>query len=178
MFPSQTPLAVPRDQFIRSTSSVGRRQFRWGQVVLLLPGLLTAAAAWVLRPSMPGVAPGLLTVTSILTGFTFAMANTFWAKSIEARRDPRWAVDHQALDSIDTTRTHMMWTVAVGVATVAILTIFTLFGAVVVPGHLGLVLQAISRIGEAAAGGLVMYLICLVGVALYLFNRAVTILKA
>lgn len=178
MFPSQAPLAVPRDQFSRLTSNVGGRQLRWGQLILLIPGLLTGVGVWFAHPSLPAVSTGLLTVTSILTGFTFAMANNFWTKSIEARRDPHWAVEGKVLDLIDDTRTHMSWTVAVGVVTVAILTIFTLFGTTVVPGALGEFFRVASRVGGAVAGGLVLYIITLVSGALYLFNRAVTYLKA
>lgn len=178
MFPSQTPLAVPRDQFLRSTSSVGRRRLRWGQLLLLVPGLLTGVAVWFAQPPLPQLSAGVLPATAILTGFTFAMANTFWTKSVEARRDPRWAVDAQALDSIDDTRNHMIWTVAIGVLTVAILVIFALFGTTVIPGRIGAVLQVLTRLGEALAGALVLYLVTLVSAGLHLFNRAVAILKA
>lgn len=178
MFPSQTPLAVPRDQFLRLTSNVGRRRLRRGQLILLLPGAITGVGVWFANPVIASVSSGLLAVTSILTGFTFAMANTFWAKSIEARRDPRWAVDSAALDVIDDARTHMIWTVGVGVFTVAILTIFTLFGTTTVPGAAGAFFQLASRVGQALAGALVIYLLTLVSAALYFFNRAVAILKA
>lgn len=178
MFPSQTPLAVPRDQFLRVSSNVGRRRLRGGQLALVIPGALTGIGVWFANPSIVSVSSGLLAVTSILTGFTFAMANTFWAKSIEARRDPRWAVDSAALDVIDDSRTHMIWTVSIGVSAVAILTIFTLFGRTSVPGGVGEFLQLASRVGQALAGALVLYLLTLVIAALYFFNRAVAILKA
>lgn len=178
MFPSQTPLAVPRDQFLRDSSNVGDRKFRWGQIALLAPGGVVGAAAWWVSPAIGSISAGLLTVTSILTGFTFAMANTFWARSIDARRDPRWAVDGQVLDTLDETRNHMVWTVAVGVVTVAILGLFTLFGSTYVGGVAGEVFRAIGRVGAAVASGLVFYVITLVAVALYYFNRAVSILKA
>jgi hypothetical protein len=178
VFPSQAPLAVPRDQFSRSTSNLGRRSVRWGQILLLVPAIVVGVIAYIVRTQMVDVAGGLLTVTSILTGFTFAMANTFWSKSIEARRDPRWSVDSAALDVIDDSRNHMIWTVVVGVATVGILTVYTIFSTTVVDGRVGEILQAGTRVAAAVTASLVFYTITLVAGALRTFNRAVAILKA
>lgn len=178
MFPSQQPLAVPRDQFTRHRSPYTRRSPRWGQLLLLIPGCLTGLAAWWVQPPMTQVASGLLTATSILTGFTFAMATTFWNKSIDARRDPRWATSADVLDLLDNARNHLIWTVFVGVISVAVLALFSLFGHSEVHGWLADVMVLATRAGSAFAGFLVVYLITLVAAALKTFNEAVAVLKA
>lgn len=178
MFPSQQPLAVPRDQFTHHRSPYTRRSPRWSQLLLLLPGALTGLAAGWVQPPMTQVAPGLLTATSILTGFTFAMATTFWNKSIDARRDPRWATSTDVLDLLDNARTHLTWTVFVGVISVAVLALFSLFGHSEVQGWLVTIMAVVTRAGSGLAGFLVVYLITLVAAALKTFNEAVAVLKA
>lgn len=127
---------------------------------------------------MTQVAPGLLTATSILTGFTFGMATTFWNKSIDARRDPKWATGTDVLNLIDDARNHLIWTVFIGVASVAVLTLFSLFGHSTVSGWLVGPAAWASGIGTGLAAFLVIYSITLVAASLCTFNAAVAILKA
>lgn len=178
MFPSQSPLAVPRDQFTSYTSRVTPRRPRWGQTWLLVPAVVVGVTAWLLRPSMAQVAPGLLTAISILTGFTFTMAITFWTKTIEARRDPSWATDRESLQAIDQARTHMIWTVLIGVLAVALLALFSIFGHVDAPSRFAGAASFLTRLATAFVSLLAIYLITLVGAALRMFNQLVTILKA
>jgi hypothetical protein len=179
VLPSEHLLRVPIDQFTRETHQPGHRRARRAQGFLLLPGLLVGALVWVVEPTLTQVVGSLLTATSIMTGFTFAMANTFWSKSIDARRDPKWAVDSQALDLIDNARTHMIWTVMVGVTATAMLLCYALFSTVSaastpVPG----LIDIGARVGTALIGALAIYLVVLVAAALRTFNQAVAVLKA
>lgn len=176
MFPSQSPLRVPVDQFSDApTHSGGRRRVRWGQVALLAPGLAVALLAGTAGVRLGLVAGALLTATSILTGFTFSMAVVFWNKTIDARRDPRFSTSADALNEIDTMRVHLIYTVGVGVATVLITTLYLLFsGLDPRPGDF---LNAVAAAGTSVAAGLVVYLITLVVASLYRFNRAVLLLR-
>lgn len=121
------------------------------------------------------VAGPLLTATSILTGFTFSMAVVFWNKTIDARRDPRFSTSGAALNEIDGMRTHLIFTVGIGVATVLTTTLYLIFGSL--DPDAGSLLAGVAAVGSAVAAGLVVYLITLVVASLYRFNRAVYTLR-
>lgn len=137
-------------------------------MVVPAPALVVGFFAWRMDADLEGASTGLLTATSILTGFTFSMAVVFWNKSIDTRRDPRWMSDGDALEVIDRIRTHLVFTVFMGVAAVFVITLYTIFGAV---------LGGNARILVCLASALVIYVITLVTVGLKLFNQAFFILK-
>lgn len=160
-----SPLLIPRDQFTEHV--IGRRmpKLRVTQFLLMLPAVVVAgfSAGFGVRLSSPA---GLLTATSILTGLTFSMATTFWTKSIDARSRPDQALNSRVLDELDSTRTHLIWTVAVGVTATAVLAIISLFWPSGAP-------VAIS----AAAAALIIYMLTMVGVALHRFYITSIVLR-
>lgn len=56
----------------------------------------------------------LLTATSIMTGLTFTMAMRFWERSIDARSNPDLVFNTERLDTLDSMRTTLLWTVLAG----------------------------------------------------------------
>lgn len=114
------------DQFSDRRDQDHGRKARWPQVAMLLPAAVIAGIAWLVQARIGNVAP-LLTATSILTGFTFTMAVKFWDRSISARSNPAEALDGKLIKSLDHARTHLIWTVAVGVAATAVLALVAIF---------------------------------------------------
>lgn len=178
MLKSRSPLRVPLDQFTRSLPNGTDRALRGGQIVLALPGLVIGILAGVLGTDLGSISTPILTTTSILTGFTFSMAIVFWNKSIDARRDPKWAIRNEALDLIDKTRTHLIFTVSIGVINALMLLIAAILRATPSPEWLpaGVILVASSWTAGLATG-LSVYLICLVAHGLRLFSEAFFILR-
>lgn len=168
MFPSQNPVRVPIDQFTRLQANGHSRSPRWAQIVMVLPAVATAVGLFFTRPDLSGAVSGLLTATSIMTGFIFSMAVVFWNKSIDARRDPNWSIRGDILREIDETRTHLIYTVSIGILTVACLVLQALFGHAAAPTAVRVVIDALTPI----AGSLVVYLLTLVSGALIRFNAA------
>jgi hypothetical protein len=160
-----SPLLIPRDQF--TEPGAGRRmpRLRIAQLLLMLPAVVVGgfSAGVGIHLSSPA---GLLTATSILTGITFSMATTFWTKSIEARRRPDQALNSRVLDELDTTRTHLIWTVAVGVTATALLALISVFWPSGAP-------IAVS----AVAAALIIYMLTMVGMALHRFYVTSIILR-
>lgn len=178
MLKSQSPLRIPIDQFTKELPNGSDRILRPGQVWLAVPGLVVGLTAGILHTSMSAISTPVLTVTSILTGFTFSMAVVFWNKSIEARRDPAWAVRNEALDLIDSTRTHLIYTVIIGVINVLIALITTILNATPSPAWMPLSVASIGQ--EVAVGlttGLSIYLVCLVAQGLRIFGTAFFVLR-
>jgi hypothetical protein len=103
---------------------------------------------------------GLLTATSILTGLTFTMALRFWERSIDARSDPDALADGYRLQVLDKMRTHLIWTVMVGVVATAFLALCLIFAV----GPLNPQLSFIAAF-------LVTYQVLLVGGALFRFSE-------
>lgn len=160
-----SPLQVPIDQFSELQQETGRRRPRPLQLLLTLPGVATALAVVLVGTKVTD--PGwLLAATSILTGLTFNMAGEFWKRSIDARTDPRFAVRGDVLTTLDTAKTHMAWTVTVGVAVTGALILVTLFAPSAAPVWV-----------TAVVGGLAIYQIVLVAAALYRFFDAAELLR-
>lgn len=61
----------------------------------------------------------LLTATSIMTGLTFTMAMRFWERSIDARSDPDVVFNTERLNTLDSMRTTLLWTVLAGLISTA-----------------------------------------------------------
>lgn len=136
------------------------------QILLATPALAVGAVVIVRSVHLTNLA-GLLTATSILTGLTFSMATTFWTKSIEARRRPDQALNERILTSLDETRTHLVWTVVIGLAATAALALISVFS----PGGSAPVWVS------AIAAALVIYMLTLVGAALHKFYVTAFILR-
>ena len=111
---------------------------------------------------------GLFTAASILTGLTFSMATTFWSRSIDARDKPGQATDAALLSSLDASRDHLIWTVAVGIAATAELALMAIFSAS--PNGLQPGWTALSAF-------LIIYLVTLVGWALRNFQKSAKLLQ-
>lgn len=162
------PQQLLRDQFSSlDQPSGGLRRPRWLQISLTLPGLLMGLGLLVGGVDSIAV-PALLTATSILTGLTFTMALKFWERSIDARSDPFLATDGPRLTLLDNMRTHLVWTVLVGVASTMWLVVMALLGEVAPPSWFELA----PYVGCAGAGALVIYQVTLVGGALVQFYEA------
>lgn len=107
-----------RDQFRTRPSNSGapgRSTFRPAAFLQFLPAAAGATAVVVVKAYPQGGPSAVLTATSILTGFTFAMAMQMWKSSLDARRDERYAFDPIVLSTLDEMRTRLVWAVAVGV---------------------------------------------------------------
>lgn len=140
-------------------------RLRLSQLALLVPAGLVSLIV-VIREVRLSNPAGLLTATSILTGLTFSMATTFWAKSIDARDRPDQALNSRVLDALDTTRTHLIWTVVVGVAATAVFALISVFAPSGAPVWI-----------SATGAGLVIYMLTLVGAALHRFYVTAFILR-
>lgn len=111
-----------RDQFRARASNDGApgpSVWRLTGFLQLVPGSLAAAAVFLVKAYPQGGPGAVLSATSILTGFTFAMALHMWKSSLDARRDDRYAFDPLALETLDGMRTRLIWTVGVGVTSSA-----------------------------------------------------------
>lgn len=109
----------------------------------------------------------LLTATSILTGLTFSMTTTFWGKNIDARRDPKRALDAFTLDILDRNLNHLLWTVTVGVAATGVLAVAAIFSGT----------DGSAPWVTGVAAFFLVYLVTLVGVALHRFTEAALLLR-
>jgi hypothetical protein len=122
---------------------------------------MAGGAFFLLRPGTLSIGP-LLTATSILTGLTFTLALRFWERSVDARRDPLQARDGKRLTLLDRMKSHLVWTVIIGVLSTLILTLSALFvDPACVPTSVGVVTSFA-----------VVYQISLVAGALLEFYRA------
>jgi hypothetical protein len=155
------------DQFTEQPAGRGHRKFRRAQALLLLPALIVALLVVALHVEVSAVAP-LLTATSIMTGLTFTMALRFWERSVDARRDPFLATDGERLALLDDMRTHLVWTVLVGVISTAWLALMVLFADTAPPKWLSVG----PTLGAVGASALVIYLVTLVGGVLVQFYTA------
>ena len=108
-----SPIRLARDQFTSPTFG-HHRSVRWGQVAALTPAVTLGLLAFLFGQPVQAASSGILAAMSILTGFTFAMSLAFWNKAIDARRDPRFAVDGGTLSLLDDMRNHLIFTVVVG----------------------------------------------------------------
>lgn len=161
LFTEQFSWAVPE------TYGSQRRPRRLQWALLAVPVASGLAVGLVGVTSAPIAA--LLTATSILTGLTFTMALRMWERSIDARRDPFVATDGPRLELLDTMRTHLVFTVVIGVVATGWLALFALFSETPPPAWLA---SWGNRVGIVVAAGLVTYQIALVGGALLQFYRA------
>ncbi|MBW3084882.1 hypothetical protein KEM60_01071 [Austwickia sp. TVS 96-490-7B] len=168
MFPSDNLLRVPIDQFTTLQPNGHDRNVRWWQVAAIIPAFVAGAVLWFCNVSLGASLGSLLTATSILTGFTFSMAVVFWNKSIDARKDPKWSGQNYTLELIDETRTHLIYTVQVGVFAVTAIVSEMMFGSI---RGTDWVIWALGWL-PVVAGALVIYMITLVMRALKLFNQA------
>ena len=132
----------------------------------LLPGVLAAASVYLFRAHPQGAPTALLTATSILTGFTFAMAMQMWKQSLDARRDTRYAFDPDALELLDLMRTRLVWTVWVGVLSSTWLAGVWMF-----------TVSQPDRWALAVSAFLFIYQVVLVGTALWRFHAAAITLR-
>jgi phosphoglycerol transferase MdoB-like AlkP superfamily enzyme len=161
-----SPMWLLRDQFL-TEDLPGHRHLRGFALAHLVPAALVAGLLYARDVQMTN-ADWLLAATSILTGLTFSMTTTFWSKSIDARSDPTKALNAQVLTILDENLTHLQWTVLVGVVSTATLALTSLLADPV---------TGAATWATTLCGGLVIYLITLVGVALHRFSEAAVILR-
>lgn len=157
-----SPARVVHDHFID-----GDDHLRFGQLFWIIPGVMTAGFV-VGRQVQITNAAFLLAATSILAGMTFTMTVTFWNKSLDARRDPTRALQADILKSIDENLQHLVWTVLVGVSSTGFFALVALFASPT---------SGAPVWASAICGGLLMYLITLVGLALHRFAEAALTLR-
>lgn len=110
----------------------------------------------------------ILTLVSIVTGLCFSMAVTIWNKSIDARATPGLATDGYALTVLNDTRTHLVFTVMVGVLLAMTTVLFQTFSAAD---------QMLARWGSAIIIGSTIYLMILVLQALGYFQKVFHTIK-
>ena len=128
--------------------------------MLLVPAVVYGIVVWLTHSHLTGF-PALLTATSILTGLIFTMALRFWERSIDARVDPVLAVNGNMLRLLDNLRTHLVWTVFIGVLSTAWLASLAIF-----------VVQAAPLWASAVATALFIYQVTLVAGSLLQFYEA------
>lgn len=150
------PELILKHQFLKQ----GDRRLRWSQVAFMLPGVSVGCFVMAFHAHLTAAAP-LLTVRSIVSGGTFAMATTLWTRSVDARRSPAFSTNAAALNALDDARYHMLWTVTAGIATTGVLALTAIFGG-----------SSAATWATAICAALLTYLITLVGVALMLFAEA------
>lgn len=155
-----SPTRVLHDQFIEQRR-VKKLEFVW-----LLPAVLVSGFTFGRGIELQNAAL-MLTATSILTGLTFSMSTTFWGKAIDARHDPKRALDPLVLDVLDRNLNHLLWTVGVGVLATGVLAVTALFSGV----------GGVPPLVTAVVALLVVYLVTLVGVALQRFAEAALLLR-
>jgi hypothetical protein len=160
-----SPLQIVRDQFLEERA--GKNHLLLGRLLSFVPAAVVAAALlW--RDVQLLNAGWLLTATSILTGLTFSMTTTFWGKTIDARDDPKKALNARILGILDDNLHHLQWTVMVGVISTGVLALTSLFADP---------MKGAPAAVTAVCGALVVYLITLVGLALQRFAEAAVILR-
>lgn len=156
-----SPHQLLRDVFIESPRGPKRR-WRKSALAYIVPALLAGAAGW--RFGIESTSPeAILAALAILTGVTFAMAVTFWDRSVQARSDPNMATNAIRLRVIDHMKGHLIYTVVIGVLATGILMVVTLFleASLPLPSWLA-----------AIVAGTSIYEVTLVGAALVEFYRA------
>ena len=157
------PTQLLRDQFSYPPIEVGdSRRPAWPQLVAVAPPLAVAGLVVGFHVRIMNAGP-LLTATSIMTGFIFTLSLRFWERSLDARSDVSLAFDAQRLILLDRMRSHLVWTVLVGVLSTGSFAICTFF----VQSKTGMPVAI-----TALLGFLVLYQLTLVLASLFLFYDA------
>lgn len=157
-----SPQQILHDVFLEDHPRRRRPALRWPSIAYLVLPLAAGVGGYVfgLATSAGGT---ILAALAILTGITFAMAVSFWDRSIDARHDPFSATNAERLTVIDHMKSHLIYTVFVGVVATGALLVVALF---VEPT------MELPPLLDGALAFLSVYEVVLVGAALIEFYRA------